>query len=131
MRAGGRYGVVTNDMERNMEFTTVAPTAEQLEEAYGGWSHSLIDMMAFQVARRTGTESEYFVHRVYSNGLLMPVPCDVESCFTEPQIREIFFKALSRTVEAQQMACLGSDMPECLQRSMDLAKGLSRPSALM
>lgn len=114
-----------------MDFTTVAPNAAQLEEAYGGWSHSLLDMIAFQVSRQTGTESEYYVHRVYSNGLLMPVPCDAESCFTEPQIREIFSKALGRTVEAQQLASRGAMMPECLKRSMDLAEGLIRPMALM
>lgn len=114
-----------------MDFTTVAPNAEQLNEAYGGWCHSLLDMIAFQVSRQTGSESDCYVHRVYSNGLLMPVPCDAESCFTEPQIREIFYKALGRTVEAQQLASRGTEIPECLKRSLELAEGLTRPMALM
>ncbi|MAG64918.1 MAG: hypothetical protein CMK74_03470 [Pseudomonadales bacterium] len=114
-----------------MDFTTVAPNAAQLEEAYGGWNHSLLDMISFQVSRQTGTESEYYVHRIYSNGLLMPVPCDAESCFTEVEIREIFSKALARTIESQQLACQGSILPECLKRSMDLAEELTRPAALM
>lgn len=114
-----------------MDFTTVAPSEAQLEEAFGGWSHSLLDMIAFQVSRQTGTESEHFVHRVYSNGLLMPVPCDAEGFFTEPQIRDIFNKALARTVEAQQLASGGGMVPECLERSIVLAVELSKPRALM
>ncbi len=114
-----------------MDFTTLDPTTEQLEKAYGGWGHSLVDMVSFQVSRTTGSETEFFVHRVYSNGLLVPVPCDIENTFTEPQIREIFCKALSRTIEAHQMASNGSETPDLLARAMVLAESISKPSALM
>jgi hypothetical protein len=121
-------------LEISVNFTTVAQSTNQLEEAYGGWAHSLLDMMAFQIARITGAESEsdHFVHRIYGNGLLVPVPCDLDTgAFTELQIREIFCKALSRTVESQQMASHGADTPDCLKRSMALAEDFCKPSALM
>ena len=94
-------------------------------------TYSLLDMVAFQSARLTGSESDHFQHRVYSNGLFVPVPCDLASdAYTELQVREVFCKALSRTIDVIAMNSEDGSLPDGFSKAAELAKGFCQPVAV-
>lgn len=96
-----------------MEFKTLDSSKASIIDAYGIGAEPLLNMLSFQYARVMGKEPAEWTFRLYSNGLLVPVPTMLShEGISEVQVRQIFCKALSRTADALQSFTQGGELPE-------------------
>lgn len=108
-----------------MQHTTINADQTSLVNAYGQGANSLLDQMAFQVSRLTGKEANDWEFRIYENGLLMPVPAGLtSSTVTEAQLRDCFYKAITRTAEALVVSGSVEELPENIVKACESAAAL-------
>ena len=112
-----------------MQFTTINDDMDSLQRAYGPCASSVLNQMSFLVGRIIGGEPTEWVLRVYSNGLLVPVPPVFDSTvLTELLLRQTFHKAITRAAEAVSLATNGGELPDDVVSACKEAEAFCRPA---